>query len=70
MKTENEYVYILLVDADGTMRSQDRPFGVAVTSEAEAQRYVDEGGLGYSHSYEKVRIFQNKDAAIGKLNKG
>jgi hypothetical protein len=57
-------VYVLLADGDGTMRSIDTPFGVAVTSETEAKRYVLEKGIGYTHSYEKLAVFDNKDDAI------
>lgn len=51
-------VYVLLADGDGTMRSIDEPWGVAVTTEEEARRYVKRGGIGYSHSYTKVRVFE------------
>jgi len=57
-------IFVLLADADGTMHSQDEPFGVAVTTEAEAKRFVSEGKFGYSHSYRKLSIFTNKDEAI------
>ena len=57
-------VYVLLADRDGTMRSSDEPFGVAVTSEEEAIRYMSEGGIGYSQSYTTITIFDNKDDAI------
>lgn len=73
MKTEVEpkvvetEVYILMADCDGTMRSRDVPIGVAVTSKEEAERFVKEGGIGYTHAYEKVRIFTDKDAALAAL---
>ena len=57
-------VYILMADCDGTMHSRNMPFGVAVTSKEEADKFVKEGGVGYFHSYEKVRIFTSKDEAI------
>jgi hypothetical protein len=57
-------VYVLKADGDGTMRSIDESFGVAVTTEEEAKRFVDEGGVGYTHSYEKLTIFDNKKDAI------
>lgn len=57
-------VFVLLADGDGTTRSSDNPFGVAVTTEEEAQRFVREGGVGYSHSYAKVRVFADKDAGF------
>lgn len=63
MKNYTE-VYVLMADSDGTMRSRDIPFGVAVTSKEEADRFVKEGGVGYTRSYETVRIFTDKDAAI------
>ncbi len=57
-------IYILMMDGDGTMRSIDVPFGVAVTTLAEAERFVKDGGVGYTHSYETVTIFDDKDDAI------
>lgn len=57
-------VFVLLADGDGTMRSHDEPFGVAVTTEEEAKRYVDEKGVGFTHSYCKLTVFENKDEAI------
>lgn len=60
-------VFVLQADSDGTMRSQDTPIGVAVTSEDEAKRFVKEGGVGYSHSYVKVQVFDNKDDALNHL---
>jgi hypothetical protein len=57
-------IYLLLIDIDGTLRSHDEPFGVAVTTEAEADKFVDEGGVGYSHSYRKIKVFDTKDEAI------
>ncbi|MEE9354186.1 MAG: hypothetical protein V3U75_01215 [Methylococcaceae bacterium] len=57
-------VYVLLADGDGTMRSSDEPFGVAVESEEEAKRYVEGKGVGYTHSYQKLTVFDDKDKAI------
>jgi len=53
-----------LSDDNGSTFSRDVPFGVAVTTEAEAKRFVEEGNFGYSQSYEKLTIFDNKDKAI------
>lgn len=44
-------VFIPLSDADGTMKSIDVPFGVILTSEKEAKKFQEEGGVGYTHSY-------------------
>lgn len=57
-------VYVLLSDGDGTMRSKDTPFGVAVKTEDEAKRFVSEGNCGYTQSYEKLTVFDDKDEAI------
>lgn len=57
-------VYVLLADGDGTMRSIDEPFGVAVNSKEEAERYVKAGGVGYTHSYSKLTVFENHEDAI------
>ena len=59
-----EIVYVLLADGDGTMHSGDTPFGVAVTSKEEADRFVAEGGVGYTHSYKTLKDFANKDDGI------
>lgn len=56
-------IYILKADGDGTMRSTDDTFGVAVDNIDEAIRFVEEGGIGYTHSFEKIVIFSNKDDA-------
>ena len=63
-ENETQEVYVLLADGDGTMRSQDDPFGVAVSTEEEAIKYINEGGVGYSHSYQKLTIFKDKNKAI------
>lgn len=57
-------VFVLLADGDGTMRSKDEPFGVAVASEEEAKAFVATGGVGYTHSYTKVRIFESAAEAV------
>lgn len=57
-------VFVLLTDSDGTLRSHDEPFGVAVTTEEEAKRFVKDGGVGYTHSYAKLVVFADKDAAL------
>lgn len=62
-------VYILKSDSAGTMRSIDIPFGFAVTSEEEAKRFVEEGEFGYTHSYEKITVVDNKDDAIRQWSK-
>jgi hypothetical protein len=59
-----EEFFLLLVDADGTMRSIPEPFGVAVKTQEEAERFKKEGGVGYRHDYIKIRVFDNKDEAI------
>lgn len=56
-------VFVLLADGDGTTRSIDTPWGAAVLTKEEAQRYVKEGGIGYTHSYTKVRIFETYEEA-------
>lgn len=55
--------YVLLF-GEGGILPRDEPFGVAVTTEEEAERYVAEGGVGYSHSYGEISVFDTKDAAI------
>lgn len=62
MKKET-YVYVLLADGDGTMHSRDTQFGVAVTTEKEAKKFVKEGKVGYTNSYAKVRVFSKQDKA-------
>ncbi len=66
-------IFVLLADGDGTMRSIDEPWGAAVTTEAEAKRYAEKGGIGYTHSYDKVKIFETyeegREEIYGKLYK-
>lgn len=57
-------VYVLMSDGDGTTRSRDEPFGVAVNTESEAKRFVEDGGIGHTDSYQKLTVFDNKDEAI------
>ena len=57
-------IYVLLADGDGTMRSSCEPFGVAVTTKEEAERYLKDGGVGFYHSYTKVKIFKDKDEGL------
>ncbi len=56
-------VFVLLANGDGTMKSIDTPWGVAVTTEKEAKDYVKEGRIGFSHSYTKVKIFEKHEEA-------
>lgn len=57
-------IYLLKADPDGTMRSIDTPFGAAVTSKEEAELYVKEGGVGYTHSYEELVVYDTKKEAL------
>jgi hypothetical protein len=56
--------YVLLTDDRGTMSSTEIPFGLGVKTEEEAKRFVKDGGVGYTHSYAKITIFNNKDDGI------
>lgn len=56
-------VYVLLSDGDGNMHSIDVLWGAAVTTEKEAKAYVAKGGIGYTHSYEKVEVFESYEEA-------
>jgi hypothetical protein len=57
-------VFVLMADDDGTIWSRPEPFGVAVTTESEAQRFVKEGRVGYSQCYFKIKVFDNMEEAI------
>lgn len=59
-----EIVYVLMADGDGTLCSQDRPFGVAVTSKAEAERFVKEVNFGYTRSFRELAVFNTTEEAI------
>jgi len=63
MKEELKEVFVLLADGAGTVHSVDDSWGAAVTTRAEAERYIKVGGIGYSHSYVRVRIFESFDEA-------
>lgn len=56
-------VFLLLSDNSGTTFSRPTPFGVAVTTEKEAKRFVKDG-YSYHDCYQKVVIFDNKDDAL------
>lgn len=56
-------VFVLLMDGDQTTRSVPEPFGVAVTTEAEAKRYVAEGGNPSVYAYQRLRVFADYDDA-------
>lgn len=58
-----EEIFILLADVDGTMRSINEPWGAAVDSEDEAKRYTKVGGIGFTHSYVKLKVFKTFDEA-------
>jgi hypothetical protein len=47
-------VFLLMEDSDGTTFSQQKPIGIAVTSEEEAKKFV--AGSKYDRSYEVIEI--------------
>jgi len=57
-------VFVLLADGDDTWSSVATPFGVAVSTEEEAKRFVREGRVGTKQGYETVTIFDNMEEAI------
>lgn len=57
-------VFVLLADGADTFFSSAEPFGVAVTTEEEAKRFVREGHVGTRQSYEKLRIFDSMNEAV------
>ena len=63
LKNAPQEVFVLLCDSSGTTFSSDEPFGVAVTTEDEAKRFVADGKFGYSQSYSKLTIFESSDEA-------
>lgn len=63
IELKKDIVYVLLADMDGTMRSTDEPFGVAVKTKEAADQYIKKGGVGYSHSYSELRIFNSSKEA-------
>ena len=56
-------IFVLLADDSGTTFSPDTPWGAAVITEEEAKRYVEKGGVGYHHSYAKVKLFETFEEA-------
>jgi len=56
-------IFVLLADGSGTMSSSDTPWGAAVTTEKEAKSYVKKGGIGHTHSYAKLKVFEKYDDA-------
>lgn len=63
-EADYEKIYVLLADGDGTMRSIDEPFGVAVKTKEAAEQYLKDGGVGYSHSYTELRVFNTAKEGI------
>jgi len=63
---DEEEVFVLLADGDGTTRSRPTPFGVAVRSEEEAKafKFNEESNVGYSHDYEKVTLFDKTKEGV------
>lgn len=57
-------IFVLLSDGDGTTRSIDEPFGVAIETKEEAEKFVAESKCGYSRSYTKVKVFSDWKSAI------
>lgn len=51
----SKFVYVLLIDSDMTTFSQPKPFGVAVTDEEDAKKFVSE--CRYGADYEKLEVF-------------
>lgn len=57
-------IYVLLADGDGTLRSKNEPFGVAVETKEEAELFVKEYNFGYTQSYQEFKIFKTTKDAI------
>lgn len=58
-------VFVLLEDADATMHSSHEPFGVAVSSKAEAEAFVNEyPAEKWRRSYQSLRIFETTKEAM------
>ena len=60
---ENNKVYLLKADFDGTLYSRCDSMGVAVSSEAEARKFVEESTLGYFRAYEEIEVFSTSEEA-------
>ena len=60
----NRKVYILMADGDGTTRSRPEPFGVAVNSKEEAERFVKEGNVGWNQTYSEIKVFDNFESGV------
>lgn len=57
-------IFVLLAGSAGTLRSTDASWGYAVTTEEEAKRYIKKGGIGYTHSYAKIKVVNTYEDAI------
>jgi hypothetical protein len=66
-------VFVLMADSDGTMRSTDECLGIAVDSEAQAVEFhKDENsalGIGYTQSYQKLKVFGTAEEAVNHYRK-
>jgi hypothetical protein len=63
-------VFVLLGNSSGTSFSIDEPIGIAVKTETEAKKYVERGGICYSHSYVKVQVFDSLEEGKRSLFRG
>lgn len=58
-------------DGDGTMHSIPTPLGIAVDTEEEAKRFVEDATKmkWWSPCYQKISIFKDKDEALSWYRK-
>ena len=56
-------IYVLLMDNGGTTRSIPEPFGVAVETIGEAERFVSESHSQYERGFSRVKVFSDWNAA-------
>jgi hypothetical protein len=66
---KSKEMFLLLANC-GASFSRDINLEVAVTTEDEAKRYVAEKGIGFTHSYCKIKMFVNKDDALKYIKRG
>ena len=59
-------VFVLMLDSSMTTFSSAEPFGVAVISEDDTQKFKKSG---YRNDYDKVTIFENVESGLPWLNK-
>ena len=50
-----------------TLTSGQNPFGVAISTKAEAEKFEEMEGFGYSRGYNKLTVFDTAEEAVAGI---